>query len=108
VTEVDAFASIYKTGVGGHNSLLLTLVQAHEKPGTKLLDSAPGLLGGDALVYRMEGSGLKEALFAVAWRRGSVLAEVIGGGRSGTVDAADVVAAAKKQDSRIAKALKQA
>jgi hypothetical protein len=33
---------------------------------------------------------------------------VIGGGLSGTVDAADVVALAKEQDSRIAKALKQA
>ena len=107
MTAVDAFASVYKTGVGAHNSLMLTLVQAHEQDGTKLLLAGPGLLGGDTLVYRMKGSGSNEDLYAVAWRRGSVLAEVIGAGRTGTVDVADVVALAKKQDSRIARALKR-
>lgn len=107
VTEIDTFASLYKTGVGAHNSLLLTLVQANDEDGTKLLASAPGLLGGDALVYRMRGSSPKIDLYAVAWRRGSVLAEVIGGGLSGRIDAADVVALAKKQDRRITDALKQ-
>jgi hypothetical protein len=105
LTEIDTFASLYKTGVGAHNSLVLTLVQAHEQNGTVLLSTTAKSLGSDALVYRMKGTTPNEALYTVAWRRGSVFAEVIGGGRSGTVDAAEVVALAKKQDSRISKAL---
>ena len=44
--------------------------------------------------------------YTVAWCRGKVFAEVIGGGRAGTVDPADVLALARKQDARIAKALR--
>jgi hypothetical protein len=104
LTHVDSFASIYKTGAGAHNSLMLTLMQADED-GTKLLATQPGLLGGDVLVYRMKANGSTVDRYTVAWRRGSVFAEVIGGGVAGRVDVADVVALAKKQDSRIAKAL---
>ena len=35
LTRVDSFASIYKTGAGAHNSLVLTLVQAGRR--SKLL-----------------------------------------------------------------------
>jgi hypothetical protein len=106
VTEIDAFASVYKTGVGAHNSLLLTLVQANSAAGTKIVDAGRKSLGHDELVYSMKGSTPKEALFTVAWRRGAVFAEVIGAGPYGRLHAADVVALAKKQDVRIARALK--
>jgi hypothetical protein len=108
VTAIDTFASVYRTGVGAHNSLLLTLVQASSQDGTKIVDAGRKSLGHDELVYSMKGSTPKEALFTVAWRRGSVFAEVIGAGPSGRLHAADVLALAQKQDVRIARALKRA
>ena len=40
-------------------------------------------------------------MYTVAWRHGRVFAEVMGGGIAGTIDPAEVVALAKKQDTRI-------
>lgn len=108
LTAVVAFASIYKTGAGAHDSMILTLAQARQQDGSTVQRlTEPGSLGSDVLVYLLKKSGSRVARYTVAWRHGSVFAEVIGGGISGTVDVADVVALAKKQDSRIGKALQR-
>ncbi len=107
LTEVDAFASIYRTSSGAHDSLRLAVAEA-TRTGSKIERLQPlGMPGDEALAYRTTSSrgNMKVDYYTVAWRRGSVFAEVIGGGRAGTVDWVDVLPLAKKQDARIAKGL---
>jgi hypothetical protein len=109
LTEVDAFASIYKTNAGAHQSLLLTVAHAQIADGATVEPSvAAAMPGNEALVYltTSKNGGMKVHNYTVAWRRGAVFAEVIGGGRAGTVNPTEVLALAKRQDARIAQTLR--
>ncbi len=109
MTELDAFASIYRTTSGAHDSLRLVLAQAQTQDGVHIEPlPAVGMPGNEALAYRTTATNgnMKVDYYTVAWRRGSVFSEVIGGGRAGTIDWADVLPLAKKQDARIVKSLR--
>jgi hypothetical protein len=108
VTAVSSFASVYKLGSGAHQSLVLSLAQAKRQSGFVLGPRAPvRSLGREARLYlqKADQNGVEVDFYTVAWRNGPVFAEVMGAGRSGTVDPVQVVALAKKQDRRIEKTL---
>jgi len=108
VTAVTSFASIYRLGSGAHQSLVLSLALARKQGGFVLEPrSAVTSLGSEARIYLQKAvqNGVKVDFYTVAWRNGPVFAEVMGAGRSGTVDPFQVVALAKKQDTRIEKTL---
>jgi hypothetical protein len=101
---VDSWASIYKTGTGAHDSLMLSMNGAAKEAGPSYRRLAVGTpLGSEARLYliRATQSGTKVEMYTLAWRDGPVFAEVMAGGIAGTVDPAAVVALAKKQESRI-------
>lgn len=108
ITAVESFASIYKSGAGARDSFVLSLAQARKHGRVKFFPITHGAsLGSDAQLYltTSTGSGTKIDLYVVAWHHGTVFAEVVGAGRSGTVDPNGVVALAKKQEARIEKAV---
>ena len=108
LTAVSSFASIYKLGSGAHESLVLSLAQAKKQSGFVFKPrSAVASLGSEARIYLQEAkqNGKTVDFYTVAWRNGPVFAEVMGAGLSGTVDPIQVVALAKRQDSRIEKTL---
>jgi hypothetical protein len=108
VLGVDAFASIYRSEKGAHDSFLVSMAGAQKKAGSSFKQlSAEERLGSEARLFlatTTEG-GMKVDFYTVAWRHGPVFAEVMGGGLSGKVDPAQVIALAQKQELRIAKAL---
>jgi hypothetical protein len=110
LTAVDAFASVYKTSSGAHASLMLTVAQVRNRRGSTVEQlSAVRGPGNEALVYRAtsKSGSVRVDQYTVAWRHGSVFAEVIGGGRAGTIDSTQIIALAKRQDARIAAALQR-
>ena len=61
--------------------------------------------GGDDRVGRAANEGFAVILYVLVWRYGTVKASLFAGGLSGTVDAAQVVRVAQKQQERVAEAL---
>jgi hypothetical protein len=106
---IDSFASIYKSGAGAHDSMMLTLnsVERTRLPTYKRLPVAK-VLGSETRFYfvRTNQEGTKVDMYTVAWRHGPIFAEVMGGGIAGTIDPAEVVALAIKQERRIDKMLR--
>lgn len=104
LTAIDSFASIYKTGAGARSSLALSLAQVRKHGGSTFIPLTGVVrLGSAAHLYVTSAtvSGTKVDLFIVAWQHGTVFAEVMGAGRSGTVDPTQVVGLAEKQEARI-------
>jgi hypothetical protein len=109
VLGVNAFASIYRSTAGAHDSFKQSLTGAAEAGGPAFKWLAVGAsLGSESRLYLVttRQSATKIDFYTVAWRHGPVFAEVMGGGVSGRVDADQVIALAEKQDARIAKALR--
>jgi hypothetical protein len=108
VLGVDAFASIYRSTSGAHDSYAQTLAGAVQNGGPtfRWLPLRPRL-GSEARVYVVteRQSGMRVAYYTIAWRRGRVFAEVIGGGVWGRITLAQVAALARKQEARIVAAL---
>jgi len=106
LTVVESFASLYQHDKGAHNSLEESIAQTLSGGQQIVPDrSALASLGSDARLLHLRGDegGTKFDYYTVAWRDNRVFAEVRGQGRAGTIDPADVIALAKKQDARIAK-----
>jgi hypothetical protein len=108
VLGVNAFASIYRSTSGAHDSFLLTVAGAQRNGGPSfrwLPIAAP--LGSETRAYLVTTtqSGTKVVFYTVAWRHGRIFAEVVGGGVSGNIRPAQVLALARKQDARIATAV---
>jgi len=108
VLVLDAFASIYRSNAGAHDSLRLSLSGAakHGGPSFRWIPSGPAL-GSEARVYAVSAkqNGMAVDYYTVAWRHGRVFAEVICGGVSGRISPAQAMALARKQEARIATAL---
>jgi hypothetical protein len=108
VLGVDAFASLYRSSSGAHDSLTQSLAGAAQDGGpTFRWIALKPPLGSEMRVYLVteRQSGMRVDFYTVAWRHGRVFAEVIGGGVSGRITLAEVVALAKKQDARIVSSL---
>jgi hypothetical protein len=108
VLGVDAFASIYRSSAGAHDSYAQSLAGAMQDGGPtfRWLTLKPRL-GNETRVYLVTEleSGMRVDYYTIAWRRGRVFAEVIGGGVSGRITLAQVAALARKQEARIVGAL---
>jgi hypothetical protein len=108
VLVLDAFASIYRSNAGAHDSLRLSLSGAAKDGGAgfRWIPSGP-VLGSEARVYAVstKQNGMPVEYYTVAWRHGRVFAEVICGGVSGRISSAEAMALARKQEARIAAAL---
>ena len=108
VLGVDAFASIYRSSTGAHDSYRLSLAGAVRDGGPTFEWVVPRLaLGSETRVYlvKTKQAGMVVDYYTVAWRHGRVFAEVICGGVAGRINLAQAVALARKQESRIADAL---
>jgi hypothetical protein len=108
LTAIDSFASIYKTRAGAQSSLVLSLAQVRKHGGSTFLALTGAVrLGHSAQLYltRSNVSGTKVDLYIVAWQHGPIFAEVIGAGRSGTVDPSEIIGLAEKQEARIERAV---
>jgi hypothetical protein len=108
ILGVDAFASIYRSSTGAHDSYAQSLAGALQDGGPtfRWLPLKPRL-GSETRVYLVteKQSGMRVDYYTIAWRHGRVFAEVIGGGVSGRITLAQVVALARKQEARIVEAL---
>jgi hypothetical protein len=108
VLVLDAFASIYRSNTGAHDSLRLSLSGAAKDGGASFhwLPSGPAL-GSETRVYAVstKQNGMAVDFYTIAWRHGRVFAEVICGGVSGRISPAQAMALARKQEARIAAAL---
>ena len=108
VLGVDAFASIYRSSSGAHDSYTQSLAGAVQDGGPtfRWLPLRPRL-GSETRVYVVTElqSGMRVDYYTIAWRHGRVFAEVIGGGVSGRITLAQVAALARKQEERIVAAL---
>ena len=108
VLGVDAFASIYRSSSGAHDSYRQSLAGAVQDGGPtfRWLPMKPRL-GSETRVYVVTElqSGMRVDYYTIAWRHGRVFAEVIGGGVSGRIKLAQVAALARKQEERIVAAL---
>lgn len=104
VLVLDAFASIYRSTAGAHDSLRLSLAGAVKDggPGFRWVPSVSAL-GSEARVYLVstKQNGMAVDYYTVAWRHGRVFAEVICGGVSGQISPAQALALARKQEARI-------
>ena len=108
VLGLDVFASIYRSSAGAHDSYTQTLAGAVQDgdPTFRWVALTPKL-GSETRVYLVTElqSGTRVDYYTIAWRHGRVFAEVTGGGVSGQISLAQVVALAKKQEARIVTAL---
>jgi hypothetical protein len=108
VLVLDAFASIYRSNDGAHDSLRLSLAGAAKDGGPSFRWIPAGAaLGSEARVFAVstKQNGMAVDYFTVAWRHGRVFAEVICGGVSGQITPAQAMALARKQEAHIAAAL---
>lgn len=107
ILQITSAVGTYRTTAGAHNSLRISVraaVATREVRFRRL--SIGGRLGHEAYLHKatMTQDGTKVDVFAVAWRTGRVYAAVIAAALAGSADPADVVALARKQQSRIAAA----
>jgi len=107
VLGVNAFASIYRSSTGAHDSFMLTVEGAKRNGGRSFRWLPVPALGSEtrAYLFTTTQSGTKVVFYTVAWRHGRIFAEVVGGGVSGNIRPAQVLALARKQDARIATAV---
>jgi hypothetical protein len=104
VLVLDAFASIYRSTSGAHDSYRQTLAGAVRNGGpTFRWIRAARTLGSETRVFvvKTKQAGMDVDYYTVAWRHGRVFAEVICGGVSGRIGPAQAVALARKQEARI-------
>lgn len=111
IGQVNSAASTYKAAGGARDSLRRSFAQAAKpSPGGLRFKrlSAGGRIGHEVRVYSTtyKSEGLSVTLVTVLWRYGTVRASIYAGGLRGTVDVAEVVRLAKRQQSRVAAALR--
>jgi hypothetical protein len=103
--EIVSRASVYRNSSGAHRAFLTVTGAALRSTSPRFRRLAVGVpLGVEARFYRTTTTqnGTEVDAFVVYWRTGQFTAATITAGISGTVDPADVVAIAKKQQRRIA------
>jgi hypothetical protein len=105
ILQISSTASTYKTAAGAHNSIRISVQAADANREVRFRRlSVGGRLGHEAYFHKatMTRDGTKVDVFAVTWRTGRIYAGVLAAALAGSADPADVVALARKQQSRIA------
>jgi len=110
--QLESNASIYKTTQGARDSTRSSFATAtNPTPEGWLFKrvSSGGPIGEEARVYavNVKKEGVDLTVVAVIWRYQTVKAAIFAGGLRGTVDVAEVVRLARKQQARIESALRK-
>ncbi|HEY7398070.1 MAG TPA: hypothetical protein VH538_07200 [Gaiellaceae bacterium] len=104
VLRADSNATVYTAPAGAHAAMRFVEanVEGTKKfPVSRLSVGAP--LGNEARLYKVveKSSKLSADVFVVLWRSGRVLSTISASGLSGTVDPAQVVSLAQKQQQHV-------
>lgn len=107
--QIESEANVYRSATLAHRSFLggVKAVEAQKTISFRRL-AVGDPLGHEARLYKATTteSGTKVDVYALAWRSGGVIASVTGAGLAGTVDPADLVLLARKQQPRISRVAK--